>query len=86
MDGSKHLEEETAMEELPLMDAEEIDVRENTGLEKDEILLSYKNLQADVVGSASSMVAPKRPSPKSIPAAHPCRPGSGHWTKFAMPG
>jgi hypothetical protein len=41
------------MEEMPLMDAEESVVRENTGLEKDEILFGYKNLQADVVVSAA---------------------------------
>ena len=56
MEGSKHLEEETAMEELPLMDAERIDIRKNTGLEKDEILLSYKNLQANVDVSSGQWI------------------------------
>ena len=44
------------MEELPLMDAERIDIRINTGLEKDEILLSYKNLQANVDVSSGQWI------------------------------
>lgn len=41
------------MEEMPLQDADERVVRENTGLEKDEILFRFEKLQTDVVASAA---------------------------------